>query len=225
MIPHHQQQYQKYLNEREYISWKKDFKKEWKKLENVKINNFYLTDTTRWICGCLSFTRNRFFLCKHLVQQYGRPESFHNICRQEKYPFIIFNTKGNINELNVGLENNKIQKGTYTVILYINNKFIHFIHLIKLYFLIIGILQDITNIEDKDEDETDQLFNEYEEWLSGTLEIVRKQRILGNYKWAKAVRNSLEGVHKLYIDVKTYQNRVTNPRTWKDHNKHTMFLE
>jgi hypothetical protein len=43
----HQQQYQKYLNKREYVFWKKDFKKEWKKLENVKINNFYLTDTTR----------------------------------------------------------------------------------------------------------------------------------------------------------------------------------
>ena len=114
LIPHHQQQYQKYLNEREYVSWKKDFKKEWKQLEKTKINNFYLTDTTRWICGCLSFACNRFLICKHLVQQYGRPESFHNIYRQGKYPFLTFKeNKENINELNTALENNNIQKGMY----------------------------------------------------------------------------------------------------------------
>jgi hypothetical protein len=96
LIPHHQQQYQKYLNKKEYVSWKKDFKKEWKKLENVKINNFYLTDTTKWICGCLSFACNRFFICKH-VQQYDRPESFYDIHHQEKYPFIFFNTMENTN--------------------------------------------------------------------------------------------------------------------------------
>ncbi|GET53076.1 hypothetical protein GLOIN_2v1675679 [Rhizophagus irregularis DAOM 181602=DAOM 197198] len=62
-----------------------------------------------------------------------------------------------------------------------------------------GILQDVTNIEDDDKNETDKIFDEYEECL--------------------------EGVHKLYSDVKTYQKRNTNPRTWKDFNKHTMFLE
>jgi hypothetical protein len=84
------------------------------------------------------------------------------------------------------------------------------------------------NVEDNDElnnDETNQVFNKYEEWLCGTLEIVREQRALGNYRWAKGVRSSLEGVQKLYTDIKNYQNRLTNPRTWKDHNKHTMFLE
>ncbi|PKY63402.1 hypothetical protein RhiirA4_492214, partial [Rhizophagus irregularis] len=61
--------------------------------------------------------------------------------------------------------------------------------------------------------------------LNGTLEIIHKQRTFGNYRWAKAIRNSLEVVHKLYSDVKTYQNCNTNPRTWKDFNKHTIFLE
>jgi predicted metal-dependent hydrolase len=67
LISYYQQQYQKYLNKREYVSCKKDFKKEWKKFENVKINNFYLTDTTRWIYGYLLFVCNRFFICKHLI--------------------------------------------------------------------------------------------------------------------------------------------------------------
>ncbi|CAB5174028.1 unnamed protein product [Rhizophagus irregularis] len=155
--------------------------------------------TTRWICSCLSFARNRFFICKHLVQQYGRPESFYDVHRQERYPFIFFNTMETTSESDIVLiENDNIQK---------------------------GILQDVTNIEDDDKNETDKIFDEYEEWLNGTLEIIRKQRTFGNYRWAKAIRNSLEGVHKLYSDVKTYQNRHTNPRTWKDFNKHTMFLE
>ncbi|RGB28132.1 hypothetical protein C1646_768203 [Rhizophagus diaphanus] len=115
-----------------------------------------------------------FFICKHLVQQYGKPESFYDVHRQEKYPFIFFNTMEYNND---------------------------------------------------DKNKTDKIFDEYEEWLNGTLEIIRRQKIFGNYRWAKAIRNSLEGVHKLYSDVKTYQNRNTNPRTWKDFNKHTVFLE
>jgi hypothetical protein len=58
------------------------------------------------------FACNRFFICKHLVQQYGRPESFYDIYRQEKYPFIFFNTMENTNESDIVLiENDKIQKG------------------------------------------------------------------------------------------------------------------
>ncbi|CAB5384510.1 unnamed protein product [Rhizophagus irregularis] len=128
-----------------------------------------------------------------------KPESFYDVHRQERYPFIFFNTMETTSESDIVLiENDNIQK---------------------------GILQDVTNIEDDDKNETDKIFDEYEEWLNGTLEIIRKQRTFGNYRWAKAIRNSLEGVHKLYSDVKTYQNRHTNPRTWKDFNKHTMFLE
>ena len=34
-----------------------------------------------------------------------------------------------------------------------------------------------------------------------------------------------EGIENLVKDVKKYRRKITNPRTWKDHNKHTMFLE
>ncbi|CAG8625214.1 12259_t:CDS:2 [Cetraspora pellucida] len=96
------------------------------------------------------------------------------------------------------------------------------------------VLQDITLItnneifnynEDFNHSEDNNIFNEYEEWLSGALEIIHEQRSLGNYKWANAIRGSLEGVKNLYTDVTSHHNRITNPRTWKDHNKHTMFLD
>jgi hypothetical protein len=67
LIPHHQQQYNKYLSGREKPSWRKDFKKEWINLQKNEINNQYFTDTERWICSYLGFLKNRFFLCKYLI--------------------------------------------------------------------------------------------------------------------------------------------------------------
>ena len=34
----------------------------------------------------------------------------------------------------------------------------------------------------------------------------------------------LKKASKLVTDIKTYKRRTTNPRIWKDHNKHTMYL-
>lgn len=92
LIPHHQQQYNKYICKREKVSWRKDFKKDWNKLEKRDIKGDYITDTEKWICNCPSFLLNRFFLCKHLVQQSQfriTPKFFYQIQRQGKYPFLI----------------------------------------------------------------------------------------------------------------------------------------
>ena len=35
----------------------------------------------------------------------------------------------------------------------------------------------------------------------------------------------LKKASKLVTDIKTYKRRTTNPRIWKDHNKHTMYLQ
>jgi hypothetical protein len=56
-------------------------------------------------------------------------------------------------------------------------------------------------------------------------EIVDEQESLENYRWIQAVNNGFNGIRKIVNDVKTYRNRNTNPRTWKDHNINTMFLE
>jgi hypothetical protein len=69
------------------------------------------------------------------------------------------------------------------------------------------------------------LLDDYEQLLEDALHIIRKQKEKNNDRWAKSVRNSLEGVRKMVTDIKAYENRNTNPRTWKDHNRHTMFLE
>ena len=57
------------------------------------------------------------------------------------------------------------------------------------------------------------------------MKIVEEQENIGNKKWAQAVQTSFKGIKNLVTDINKYERQITNPRTWKDHNKHTMFLE
>jgi hypothetical protein len=60
--------------------------------------------------------------------------------------------------------------------------------------------------------------------LNDLKEIIDEQESLENHRWIQAVDNGFNGIRKIVNSVKTYRNRITNPRTWKDHNKNTMFL-
>lgn len=56
---------------REVASWRKAYKKEWRRCEqaevNTPINPKYRPDPRRWVCTCPYFVTSRFLLCKHLV--------------------------------------------------------------------------------------------------------------------------------------------------------------
>ena len=56
------------------------------------INNTYITDIDKWICGCPYYLINRFSLCKHLVQLKGIVpiEFFNHIKRNIQPPFLIY---------------------------------------------------------------------------------------------------------------------------------------
>ncbi|CAG8491273.1 3778_t:CDS:2 [Racocetra fulgida] len=71
---------------------------------------------------------------------------------------------------------------------------------------------------------SDQLFKNYESMLQDALSIVQEQHEIKNVKWAKSVEKSFKGINKLVTDIKAYKRKIKNPRTWKDHNRHTMFL-
>ncbi|KAJ3782228.1 hypothetical protein GGU10DRAFT_275997, partial [Lentinula aff. detonsa] len=57
---------------RELPSWRKAFKKEWKRCAKTSItlplNLKYRPDVHRWVCTCPYLAKSRFLLCKHLVQ-------------------------------------------------------------------------------------------------------------------------------------------------------------
>jgi hypothetical protein len=91
VIPHQQRRFkQVFLVKREKSEWRKAFKKEWKDLAKRSSNNTYLTDVTRWICGCPAFFTSRFLICKHLVQQKGvvNIRFFDEVHRHHQYPFV-----------------------------------------------------------------------------------------------------------------------------------------
>ena len=83
----------------------------------------------------------------------------------------------------------------------------------------------IVNSTRDDDDDQMQMFKDYKSILCEALRIVEEQENIGNKKWAQAVQISFKELKVLVTDINKYERQITNPRTWKDHNKHTMFLE
>ena len=78
---------------RELPSWRKDFKRAWKKATKTPItlplNDQYRPDAKRWVCTCRSLAESRFLICKHLVQFVHPvpPTFFLEVKRQRSAPF------------------------------------------------------------------------------------------------------------------------------------------
>ncbi|GES87624.1 ATP-dependent DNA helicase Pif1 [Rhizophagus clarus] len=70
-----------------------------------------------------------------------------------------------------------------------------------------------------------EIFVEIENTLKRALQIVQGQHALSNIQWAKSINKNIEGVRKMVCDIDKYENRITNPKTWKEHNKNTIFYE
>ena len=120
LIPHHQQQFNKYQQGREIVSWRKEFKKEWISLSKRKINETYVTNIRIWICSCPSFLLSRFFICKHLVHQSQfkiDSQFFRHFQRQGCYPFLTFNAITSNTALNLSELNNMGKEGLYCILI------------------------------------------------------------------------------------------------------------
>ncbi|KAJ6602810.1 hypothetical protein DFH09DRAFT_1270635 [Mycena vulgaris] len=78
---------------RELSSWRKDFKRAWRRLERTPItlpvNPAYKTDAKKMLCTCPSLPVSRFLLCKHVVQgvEPVPPVFFLEVKRQRTAPF------------------------------------------------------------------------------------------------------------------------------------------
>ncbi|KAJ7774147.1 hypothetical protein DFH07DRAFT_988137 [Mycena maculata] len=83
---------------RELPSWRKDFKRTWRKLEKTPItlpvNPAYKTDAKKMLCTCPSLAPSRFLICKHIVQSMKRvpPVFFLEVKRQRTAPFWVHPT-------------------------------------------------------------------------------------------------------------------------------------
>lgn len=78
---------------RELPSWRKEFKRTWRKLERTPItlpqNDAYKPNVIKWVCTCPSFAISRFLVCKHLVQgvHHVPPVFFLEVKRRRTTPF------------------------------------------------------------------------------------------------------------------------------------------
>ena len=78
---------------RELPSWRKDFKRAWKKAAKtpimMPINDKYRPNPHTWVCTCPQFATSRFLLCKHLVQSVHPvpPVFFLEVKRHQTAPF------------------------------------------------------------------------------------------------------------------------------------------
>ncbi|KAJ3741759.1 hypothetical protein DFH05DRAFT_1402718 [Lentinula detonsa] len=76
-------------------SWRKAFKKEWRRCEKADIpdpiNPKYNPNPTQWVCTCPSFVRSRFLVCKHLVQRCEHVPAvfFREVQRSRTFPIWI----------------------------------------------------------------------------------------------------------------------------------------
>jgi hypothetical protein len=80
---------------RELPSWRKAFKRQWKKLAKAPINGVinpkYRPDSQKWVCTCPYFVTSRFLICKHLVQSIPPvpPTFFLEVKRNRTTPFWL----------------------------------------------------------------------------------------------------------------------------------------
>ena len=91
VISHQQRKLEQIQSGREKPEWIKEFKSEWKKLSTHQINNTYIIDVEKWICGCPYYLTSRFNICKYLIHEKGpvKPEFFEYLKRNHQPPFLI----------------------------------------------------------------------------------------------------------------------------------------
>ena len=78
-------------------SWRKAFKKQWKKLRDREIEprnlEKYHTNPVMWTCACDAFLLSRFLICKHILYCYepiSNPVKFFSgVRRQRSSPFWV----------------------------------------------------------------------------------------------------------------------------------------
>jgi len=211
LLPHYQRRYAQVVSGREKESWRKDIKKEWKKLNrhDRQSTHIHAVEITKWVCSCQAFLSSRWPMCYHLVHNspdvLSNPDFFKTLIRQEHYPFLWHP----LLQENLPMESNHLSSLDLASSSFSSNIMDRFDHL---------------NTDDNNT-QGEELFSNARKYLEDAQEIVADQHSKKNYSWIRAVNKNFFGIRKLVDDIHAYNWRVHNPRTWRDHNENTMFLE
>ena len=72
--------------------------------------------------------------------------------------------------------------------------------------------------------EGERLFDEIKHCLEEVQKIVDEQHNARNYEWVRMANTGFNGIRRIVEDINRYNQRNTNPRTWRDHNQNTFIL-
>ncbi|CAG8511540.1 25914_t:CDS:2, partial [Gigaspora rosea] len=181
------------------VPWRKEFKQEWKKLEKKESlsDNLYFTNPNQWTCTCIAYMKNRFFLCKHLVQRNGN------------YPLISTYDGKLINVFHF------YNSEAYKVpnILPIKESIIEY--------------KDEYIVEDNDDNEYkayEQNINDLNEILIKVKNLIDQlQEKAKGHLWLQNIRSNFKPLEKMIMDIEKLENRRTTPKTSKDFNRNTTY--
>ena len=198
-------------------SWRRDFKVEWKKLNQWQTEpsrlQQYHTDPVRWTCGCPYFLSSRFLSCKHILSCYepvfDSVDFFRTVQRHRKFPFwthqqLVLRPQYRLSEADT--EPNKIDDNS-------TDDEGH---------------EDEEDEEDEgddssaaDQDQLVDLEEDVEEDFDGfaadvqsALDITREQHAKGNSRFVQKFIAAHASIRILVQEVKLRRNQHTMPRTW-----------
>lgn len=214
-------------------SWRKTFKRDWKKLQNAEIGDGklekYHTDPTRWTCGCLSFLNHRFLLCKHLISCYepvADAKFFWTVKRQRTSPFWLhellvlrpeFRRSSLTLEGNHGEENiTDIEDEVLNDAVQEENDF---------------AAEDLETDDERRQDTSVSRRDKFKRTLRGLLETYEDQESKGNDRFCDTIVDGFDPIvqdgRRLLEDVDQLKSRRTMPLTWDGRHKHpaTIFYQ
>ena len=86
-----------------------------------------------------------------------------------------------------------------------------------------GVIDDNNDQEEQEAEEGRRNFEIIERYLREMHEIVVGQRNLNNFRQINDIKDKFNTIVKTVDDINRYNNRITNPRTWRDHNQNTRY--
>jgi len=160
LLTHYQRCYAQVVSGREKESWRKDIKKEWKKLNrhDRQSTHIHTMDVTKWVCSCRAFLTSRWPMCYHLVHSspdvLSNRDFFKTVIRQEHYPFL----RHPLLQENLPMESNRLSSFDLVASGFSSNIVGHFDYLNT---------DDNTSME-----EGEELFSNVRKYLEDAQEIV-----------------------------------------------------
>ncbi len=200
-------------NRKATASWRKFFKKQWKKDQNKgaepeRIQNYH-TDPALWTCACDAFLLSRFLICKHLVHCFepieDRVSFFSGIRRRRTSPFWVQN------QLIIRPEYRKSE--TTTDLDHTNSD--------SESVLDPEVLEEdkLVTMEDEAAEEVD--VEPFLSSMQSAIDLCREQMAKGNVKFVEAfmAANGMNQIQTLVEEIQRRKNQRTMPKTWS-RNKH-----